>query len=111
MPPHSILRGYTDVLIRGPCGHGRKVIRSELNFSMPGTVPCTLCNDHSMVLKMPEISPSANASDSALRNSRFPSRWLMTLVKTCAANTCLGVGCDRDLKLCFRDSPDFRANL
>jgi hypothetical protein len=52
-------RGYNDVLIRGPCSHGRKVIRTELNFRMPGTVSRTSCNDHLMVLKMPEISPSA----------------------------------------------------
>lgn len=35
----------------------------------------------------------------------------MTLIKTCAANTCLGIGYGRDMELGFRDPPDFRVHL
>ena len=95
----------------GVSSHGRKATKLISNFRLPGTISRILCNDHFMVLKMPEIAPSANASGSAPRHSRFPSRWLMTLVKTCAANTCLGVGYGRDMKLGFHDLPDFRVHL
>lgn len=59
--------GHNDVLRRGPCtvsSHGRKVTRLISNFMLPGTISRILCNDYFMVLKMPEIDPSANASGS-----------------------------------------------